>query len=288
MLYIKARFKDTRKITQVNGVSERLNKSDLIVVNSEKGEEIVEVLGYSKESSPSSVYFIRKANQEDIAKLEENEKKAQELHELCKNKIKQYNLGMKLLKTYIPLDSSKVFFYYTAEQRVDFRALVRDLARVIKKRIEMRQVGVRDAVQMMGWIGNCGNEVCCAKFIEQFESVYVYDIHTQNLPLSPSKFTGPCGRLLCCLVYERENYLIKEILPEIGTPLCYQGKEFNLVFVEPLQGYAVLEAEGKKVHVSLEELLPFGYKKALEHCKNCPTCCRKINVEHEAFTGSQE
>ncbi|WP_448584190.1 PSP1 domain-containing protein [Thermocrinis sp.] len=288
MLYIKARFKDTRKITQVDGVSEELNRGDLIVVNSEKGEEVVEVLGYSKENLTSSVSFVRKASEEDIAKLKENEKKAQEVHELCKNKIKQYNLGMKLLKTYLPLDGSKVFFYYIAEQRVDFRALVRDLAKVIKKRIEMRQVGVRDAVQMMGWIGNCGNETCCAKFTEQFESVYVYDIHNQNLPLSPSKFTGPCGRLLCCLAYERENYLIKEILPEIGTSFCYQGKEFKLAFVEPLKGYAILEADERKVHVPLEELLPFNYKKALEHCRKCNMCCRKMNIEYEALAGSPE
>jgi len=288
LLYIKARFKDTRKITQVDGVNEELSRGDLIVVNSEKGEEIVEVLGYSKESSSSRVSFVRRANEEDIANAEENEKKAQEVHELCKDKIRQYNLGMKLLKTYIPLDKSKVFFYYTAEQRVDFRPLVRDLAKVVKKRIEMRQVGVRDAVQMMGWVGNCGNDTCCAKFTEKFESVYVYDIHNQNLPLSPSKFTGPCGRLLCCLAYERDNYLVKEILPEIGTPLCYQGKEFRLAFVDPIQEYAMLEADDKKVRVPLEEILPFGYKKSLENCRKCPTCCRRINLDYEAFAGTQE
>ena len=186
------------------------------------------------------------------------------------------------------MDGQKVFFYYTAEQRVDFRALVRDLAKSIKRRIEMRQVGVRDAVQMLGWVGNCGNEVCCAIFTEQFESVYVHDIHTQNLPLSPSKFTGPCGRLICCLAYERENYLIKEIFPEVGTSLCYQEREFKLLVVDPLREYATLEDEGKKVDVPLKDLLPFEYKKAIEHCRTHPICCRKPSVEYEAFAGNQE
>ncbi|WP_448587397.1 PSP1 domain-containing protein [Thermocrinis sp.] len=288
MLYIKARFKDTRKIIQVDGANQELKRGDLVVVHSEKGEEIVEVLGHSKESSSVSVPFLRKIDERDKKRAEEMEKKAEEIRRLCEEKIKQFNLGMKLLKTYIPLDGSKVFFYYTADQRVDFRELVKDLAKTIKKRIEMRQIGVRDAVQMMGWVGNCGNEVCCAKFTEQFESVYVQDIHIQNLPLSPSKFTGPCGRLLCCLAYERENYIVKDILPEIGTSLCYQGKEFKLVFVDPIQEYAILEADGKRLHVPLRELLPFGYEKAIERCKACSTCCRRTSQDYEALAGSQE
>jgi len=288
MLHIKARCQDTRKVIEVDGVREDVQRGELLVVSSEKGEELVEVLGYSKEGLSSKATFLRRAMEEDKRRAQENEERAKEFHQLCKRKIREYNLEMKLLKTYIPLDGSKVFFYYTAEQRVDFRALVRDLAKSLKRRIEMRQIGVRDAVQMMGWLGNCGNDACCAKFAEKMESVYVHDIHLQNLPLSPSKFTGPCGRLLCCLAYERENYLIKEILPDVGTSLCYDGREYNLIFVEPLRGYALLEREGKKFEVPLKELLPNHYERALEHCRACPTCCRRVGIDHEATVGATE
>jgi cell fate regulator YaaT (PSP1 superfamily) len=272
----------------VDGVREDVQRGELVVVSSEKGEELVEVLGYSKEGLSSKATFLRRAMEEDKRKAQENEERAKEYHQLCKRKIREYNLDMKLLKTYIPLDGSKVFFYYTAEQRVDFRALVRDLAKSLKRRIEMRQIGVRDAVQMMGWLGNCGNDACCAKFAEKMESVYVHDIHLQNLPLSPSKFTGPCGRLLCCLAYERENYLVKEILPDLGTSICYDGREYNLIFVEPLRGYALLEREGKKFEVPLKDLLPNHYERALEHCRACPTCCRRVGIDHEATVGATE
>jgi len=151
----------------VDGVREDVQRGELVVVSSEKGEELVEVLGYSKEGLSSRATFLRRAMEEDKRKAQGNEGRAKEFHQLCKRKIREYNLDMKLLKTYIPLDGSKVFFYYTAEQRVDFRALVRDLAKSLKKRIEMRQIGVRDAVQMMGWLGNCGNDACCAKFAEK-------------------------------------------------------------------------------------------------------------------------
>ena len=119
MLHIKARYQDTRKIVEVDGVKGDVQRGELVIVSSEKGEELVEVLGYSKEGLSSKVTFLRKATEEDKRKAQENEERAKEFHEICKRKIKEHNLEMKLLKTYIPLDGSKVFFYYTAEQRVD-------------------------------------------------------------------------------------------------------------------------------------------------------------------------
>ncbi|MGB9874487.1 MAG: regulatory iron-sulfur-containing complex subunit RicT, partial [Hydrogenobacter sp.] len=136
MSYIKAKFQDTGKILQVEGVwDDDINRDDFIVVNSEKGEEVVRVLGASKEPSPIKATFLRKAKDEDIRRMEENLEKAKDLYNLCKEKISQHGLDMKLIKAYVPLDERKVFFYYTADQRVDFRNLVKDLAKVIKKRI---------------------------------------------------------------------------------------------------------------------------------------------------------
>ncbi len=283
MSYIKARFYDTRKIFQVEGVWQKdINKNDLLVVKSEKGDEIAKVIGYSKEPSPAKAMFLRKATEEDIKRHEENEKKAEEAFQYCKNKIQQYGLDMKLIKSYITLDSTRVFFYYTSSQRIDFRNLVKDLAKYLKKRIEMRQIGVRDAIQMMGWIGNCGDVPCCYKFAESFESISLRDIEEQNLPLSPSKFTGPCGRLVCCLGFERDNYIVKNILPEVGTHICYQGQEVKILHIDPLKETVVLDKGDKKEEVKLELILPFGYQNAIKSCKKC-SCCRKTQKEDENF-----
>ncbi|MCX8075784.1 MAG: hypothetical protein N3C57_02010 [Aquificaceae bacterium] len=284
MSYIKARFQDSNKILHVEGVWEEVSRGDFLVVQSEKGEEIVRVLGASKEPSSLKAYFIRKAKQEDLKRFEENEKKAQEAMEVCKKKIAEHGLGMKLIKTYIPLDRSKLFFYYISEQRVDFRNLVKDLAKVFKKRIEMRQVGVRDAVQMMGWSGGCGELPCCVRFQEEFHSVSLRDIEEQNLPLSPHKFTGPCGRLMCCLVFERENYMVKVLLPDVGSELCFDGKVYKVAHIDPLRWSITLTYEESKVEVSLNNILPYNYEQALEHCKKCGGCCHKV-MEHETFVG---
>lgn len=288
MRYLKVKFPDTGKVAHVEGVREDgFRYGDMLVVLSEKGQELVKVLGYSKEEAPSAVRFVRRAGREDIRKAEENEAKAQEAYKFCRSKIKEYGLAMKLLKAYIPLDGSRVFFYYTAEQRVDFRQLVRDLARVYRKRIEMRQVGVRDALQMMGWVGNCGEEVCCKRFTENFESVYLRDIEEQNLPLSPNKFTGPCGRLMCCLAYERDNYAVRQILPEVGTTICLQNREYQILHIDPLHDRIQLLGDEKKEDFRISQLLPFGYEKALKHCKECG-CCRRNAKENETFAGVQE
>ncbi|MFN3946875.1 MAG: stage 0 sporulation family protein [Aquificaceae bacterium] len=289
MSYIKARFLDLNKILQVDGVwEEDLSKGDLVVVQSEKGEEIVRILGVSKERAPIRAMFLRRAKREDLKRLEENQEEEKRAEEICKRKIEEHQLDMKLLRAYIPLDRSKIFFYYTAEQRVDFRNLVRDLAKVFKKRIEMRQVGVRDAVQMMGWIGGCGEEPCCLRFQEEFQSVSLKDIEEQNLPLSPQKFTGPCGRLMCCLVFEKENYLIKEILPEIGSEIGFQGKVYKVQYIDPIRWRIGLLSEDSKREISLEEILPKDYERALQHCKECGGCCKRISVENEAFAGIEQ
>lgn len=288
MSHIKARFLDTNKILQVEGVWEKgLSKGDLIVVQSDKGEEVVRVIGISKEEAPLRAFFLRRVKEEDLKKLEENKIKEREAEEICRDKVKEHKLDMKLLKAYIPLDGSKIFFYYTSDQRVDFRNLVRDLAKIFKKRIEMRQVGVRDAVQMMGWIGSCGELPCCVRFQEEFLSVSLKDIEEQNLPLSPQKFTGPCGRLMCCLVFERDNYLIKAILPEVGGEICFQGKVYKVEYIDPIKWRIILTSEESRREISLEEILPYGYEKAIQNCKECDSCCKRT-IENEAFAGFEQ
>jgi cell fate regulator YaaT (PSP1 superfamily) len=177
--YIKVRSLDTRKIGTLEGCEQELSKEELVVVeDKDRGEDVVEVIGATKEAPKNGLRFsfVRKLTPRDKRVLERNESESSRAFSTCKEKIKEYSLDMHLLKAYIPLSSTKVFFYYTADKRVDFRQLVRDLAKVLKKRIEMRQVGVRDAVQMMGWMGLCGEVPCCVRFLESFDSISLKDI----------------------------------------------------------------------------------------------------------------
>ncbi|NPB07602.1 MAG: stage 0 sporulation family protein [Aquificae bacterium] len=297
MEYLKVRYLDTNKIGTVEGVALPLKKHQKIVVeDEEKGEDIVEVLGYSKDPPANNLRprFVRVATRRDESQFRKNMEESRKAFYICKEKIEKHGLEMHLLKAYVPLNRKKIFFYYLAEERVDFRALVRDLAKVFRRRIEMRQIGVRDAVQMKGWVGRCMRETCCSIFAESFQSISLKDITEQNLPLSPSKFTGPCGRLVCCMAFERENYLLKVLFPEVGSTICYNGQEVKLLEVDPIRELVVIEYpdSGKKVELGVRDLLPKDYEKALEHCKRCGYCCRREHyeeaTEHEIATSSQE
>ncbi len=282
--YIKVRSLDTRKIGTLEGCEQELSRDELVVVeDKDRGEDVVEVIGTTKEAPKNGLRFsfVRRLTPRDKRVLERNENESSKAFNACKEKIKEYSLDMHLLKAYIPLSSTKVFFYYTADRRVDFRQLVRDLAKVLKKRIEMRQVGVRDAVQMMGWIGLCGDVPCCVRFLESFDSISLKDIEEQNLPLSPSKFTGPCGRLVCCLSFERKNYLIKRILPEVNSKICIDGQEAEVLHIDPLKHSITLGFEDKKKELNLEEILPNGYEKAIKRCESCGECCMRHSLSEE-------
>jgi len=249
-------------------------------------------IGILENCRPSAVRlrFVRKLTARDRKILEKNRRESRRAYQACKKKIKEQGLDMHLLKAYVPLNSKKIFFYYTAEERVDFRKLVRELARIFRKRIEMRQVGVRDAVQILGWAGLCGDIPCCIKFIENFDSISLRDIEEQNLPLSPSKFTGPCGRLVCCMSFEKENYLVKILFPPKGSELCLGGDTVKLLEVNPLSNTVVVEMEDRKRELPLEQLLPKGYERVLEFYRNCGGCARRFVTEdaadHEATAHS--
>ncbi|NPB07019.1 MAG: hypothetical protein GXO03_05400 [Aquificae bacterium] len=286
MRFVKVRYLDTNKVATLEQPRGRLRRGQKVVVfDEEKGEDLAVVLGPSKEpaSTPLRPRFVRPATRRDLKRYELCEKESKRAYEVAKEKIKEHGLEMHLLKAYVPLNRKKVFFYYLAEERVDFRALVRDLARAFKRRIEMRQVGVRDAVQMMGWVGRCMRETCCSVFGEGFKSISLKDIKFQNLPLSPSKFTGPCGRLVCCMAFERSNYALKYLFPEEESTLCYGGKEVKLLQVDPLRQLVLIEdGEGKKLELPASELLPKGYEKAVELCARCECCVRgEEEADHE-------
>ncbi len=149
---------------------------------------------------------LRKLNENDFLIIKENEEKEKEAFKICLEKIKSYNLPMKLIDVDFTYDKTKITFYYWAEGRVDFRKLVKDLAKIFNCRIEMRQIGLRDEAKIKGGFGICGRQLCCATFLKEFESITMRMVKNQKLPLDMNKITGLCGRLLCCLSFEEELY----------------------------------------------------------------------------------
>jgi len=238
-----------------------LNAGENVIVETEKGLVLARVLSSPHEKerrfflkSPRKV--IRKATPEDLEQFQGNQQLEREAFLLCLKKIKEKNLNMKLVKTEILLDRSKALFYFTAEKRVDFRELVRDLAAEFRMRIEMRQIGVRDEAKMVCGIGGCGRELCCATFMNRFELVSVKMAKEQNLALNPTKISGICGRLMCCLAYEFPTYVeLKKDLPKIGKHIAIHAGKGKIIRQNVLSQTVTIELEeGGEITVHVSEL----------------------------------
>lgn len=268
---VKIRFFDTNKFGQLKAPV-FIKKDDFIVVESEKGQELVKVVESKDDYEEiEGLSFVRKATKEDLKTFDKHLKEAEKHLNLCKEESKNLGLKMNLLRAYIPLNRSKVIFYYTAESRVDFRELVKILAKKIKMRIEMRQIGVRDGVQMIGAIGVCGQQCCCATFLDKFDTVGVEMIARQNLPPTPAKFTGVCGRLMCCLSYEADNYSIRDYLPPVETSLDIDGQTYTVKAYDFIgEVVEFVSASGDIVKFKFDELIE---KKVLNIPeKSCGSC----------------
>lgn len=228
MIVVGIRFKKAGKIYYFDPDNIEVNRGDAVIVETARGVEygIVEIgnrdVDESQIVSPLKK-VIRIATEEDRAKNEENKAKEKEAFSTCVDKIKKHKLEMKLIDVEYTFDNNKIIFYFTADGRIDFRELVKDLAAVFKTRIELRQIGVRDEAKMVNGIGICGRTLCCATFLGDFHPVSIKMAKDQGLSLNPSKISGVCGRLMCCLKYEQEAYedLIKNLPKEgdiISTP----------------------------------------------------------------------
>ena len=217
------RFRKLGKIYFFNPQYLILKKDDLVIVDTEDGEEIgtVSIPNRSLEESkiPKELKkVIRLANFKDKNHYEDCKKKEKEAFEYCNKKIKELNLKMNLTDVEFKFNNSKILFYFTADGRVDFRELVKELAAEYKTRIELRQIGVRDEIKRLGGNGVCGRQLCCCSFLSDFETVSIKMAKDQNLSLNPSKISGCCGRLMCCLKYEDEVYQEKlKRLPHVGA-----------------------------------------------------------------------
>ncbi len=222
---------------------------DPVAVDSEKGLALGKLLAAPRQKekrfflkSPRKI--VRRATPEDLEQFERNRKLEKDAFEFCLQKIREKELNMKLVKTEVLLDRSKTLFYFTAEKRVDFRELVRDLAAQFKMRIEMRQIGVRDEAKMVSGIGSCGRELCCAKVLNRFDLVSIKMAKEQNLALNPLKISGCCGRLMCCLAYEFPTYVeLKKSLPKIGKHVVTRSGKGKIIRQNVLDQTVTVELE---------------------------------------------
>ena len=220
---IGVRFRKTGKIYFFNPGNLHINLKAKVIVETALGEELGEVVAKKKllpntELSTPLKDVIRIANYKDIKHDEENKKKEKEAFKICEDKIKKLKLDMHLTDAQYTFDNSKLLFCFTADGRIDFRELIKELAAIFKTRIELRQIGVRDEVKQIGGNGVCGRELCCCSFLNNFEAVSIKMAKEQNMSLNPSKISGNCGRLMCCLKYGQEVYEDKlKHLPKIGA-----------------------------------------------------------------------
>jgi len=210
-LVVGVRFRHAGKVYYFDPGDVQVRVGDTVIVATVRGTEAAEValaprmVSEDKISQPLRP-VLRKATAEDLAKLEENREKEKEALETCERKIAQHRLEMNLVGAEYTLDRTKLIFYFTAEGRVDFRQLVRDLSSTFKTRIELRQIGVRDEAKMLGGLGSCGRQLCCCTFLSEFQPVSIRMAKRQDLSLNPAKISGLCGRLMCCLRYECDYY----------------------------------------------------------------------------------
>lgn len=217
------RFKKAGKIYYFDPDNNSVNVGDYAIVETARGIEFGETVIGPKEVSEDEIIsplkkVLRIANEEDKARNEQNLDKEKQAFDICLKKIGDHGLSMKLVDVEYTFDNNKVIFYFTADGRVDFRELVKDLASIFKTRIELRQIGVRDEAKMIGGLGPCGRTLCCASFLGEFEPVSIKMAKEQNLSLNPTKISGICGRLMCCLKYEQDTYeCIRKKLPKVGS-----------------------------------------------------------------------
>lgn len=241
---------------------ETLKKNDAVIVNAENGPSVGIVATDSKavplHMLPTDIRsIIRRCTDEDLRTLAQNQKLEREAREFCFGRIRERGLPMKLIGVECLFDRSKLIFFFTADNRVDFRELVKDLVQKFKTRIELRQIGARNESRIFGGLGVCGQKICCTNFLYNLDRVSVKMAKEQNMPLNPEKISGLCGRLMCCLAFEYDSYLdMKRGMPKCGKRVgIAQGGSGKVIRQNILKGtLAVYTEEGKEVEVEIKDL----------------------------------
>lgn len=257
LVHLRAIGEDKSFVT--NGID--LKRGDKVIVEADRGIDHGRVAGCCKHNVVETTKrspmrkIIRKVNPWDEEQIQKNEKKAKDLMNICNKKIQERKLPMKLIQAEYSFDRSKIVFYFTSESRVDFRGLVRDLASIFRVRIELRQIGVRDEARILGGHACCGRELCCSSFLKKFDPVTIKMAKIQNLPLNQSKISGLCGRLMCCLGYEYQNYKgMTKGLPKKGKEIKTDSGKGRVVAVNPLKRIVTVDMGEKGIkNIKIEE-----------------------------------
>lgn len=263
---VGVRFKKAGKIYYFDPGAIDIPKDSFVIVETVRGVEFGKVVTARKQVGENDVVLplkkvLRIADEKDRLIVEENKSAAGEAYHICCKKVEEHKLDMKLVDVEYTFDRNKIVFFFTADGRVDFRDLVKDLAAIFRTRIELRQIGVRDEAKMLGGIGPCGRMLCCSTFLGDFEPVSIKMAKDQNLSLNPTKISGLCGRLMCCLKYENDEYeSAKEMLPDLGevikTP-SGKGKVVGLNILERVLQIELIDQE-RVLEYTLDEILNEG------------------------------
>lgn len=263
MKVVSVKFKENGRAYYFDPGEFKIKEGDFVVVTTARGTECGEVVraahevpGFSREVKP----VIRVADAVDVRRMRQNRADVQQAYHICEQRIAAHNLKMKLVDAEYTLDRSKLVFYFTADNRVDFRELVKDLASVFRTRIELRQIGVRDEAKMIGGLGTCGRELCCSSYLEDFHPVSINMAKDQNLSLNPAKISGTCGRLMCCLKYEHEAYAeLQKVTPKQGSVVDTPEGRGKVISTQMLRGTCKVQLDDSPEH-SLTEF-------------QCADCC---------------
>ena len=280
---VGVRFKNAGKIYYFDPVDFEIEKNIDVVVETARGLEYGKIVVGPKEIEEEKLIsplkpIIRIATEEDKAIYRENKEKAKETFEICQQKIKEHGLTMFLIDCEYTFDRNKLIFYFTAEGRIDFRELVKDLASIFKTRIELRQIGVRDEAKSIGGLGTCGRKLCCSSWLGDFQPVSIKMAKDQSLSLNPTKISGICGRLFCCLKYEHDVYVEAiEKMPVVGSIVKVDNQKGKVIEINPLLEQMKIEFNDKTIKTCLREEV-----KVLHVPKKCENgCCGGGKCKHD-------
>ncbi|MDK2564740.1 stage 0 sporulation family protein [Romboutsia sedimentorum] len=277
---VGVRFKSAGKIYYFDPVELEIEKNIDVVVETARGLEYGTVVVGPKEIEESELVsplkpIIRIATEEDTKTYIENKEKAKETFELCQQKIKDHDLTMYLIDCEYTFDRNKLIFYFTAEGRIDFRELVKDLAAIFKTRIELRQIGVRDEAKSIGGLGPCGRSLCCSSWLGDFQPVSIKMAKDQSLSLNPTKISGICGRLFCCLKYEHDVYTEAiDAMPVVGSLVKVEELKGKVIEINPLLEQVRIEFNDKTIKICHREEV-----KVLQEPKKCNGGCGNLKEE---------
>lgn len=260
--YLSVRFQATNKTYTFSTTDNSIVNGDGVIVETQRGVEYARVIAdpFDKPNVSMEIKpILRKASREDEDQYEKNIVDCKEAKQRCQNEADKLELGMKVISAEYTLDRSKITFIYLADDRVDFRELLKILASIFRCRIDLRQVGTRDKAKIVSGIGPCGRELCCARYISEFDRISINMAKNQLLALNVAKLSGQCGNLMCCLKYEDEAYKdLKKGLPKLNSYIEYEGEKFKLTSMNVIVRNCKLENREHAIFISLDDLLKNG------------------------------